>query len=375
LILGVLPKIQEYPERLRFMRDLVMTGFVKISRIWRVALVLLAMHVFMLNVALGADYAVGADLSFLKQAEDNGTVFKDNGQAMPGLDIFKNHGYNWIRLRLFHTPTKLPNDLKYTLSLAKEAKKKGYRFLLDFHYSDTWADPGKQYTPKAWENKSHDELVEAVFEYTRDTLIAFQKADVMPDMVQIGNEVTNGILWPDGKLPGNWDNFADLLKAGIRGVKAAASKKTSPAIMIHIDKGGNKGRTKYFFDKIKSYGIEYDIIGQSYYPWWHGSLLDLRENMFFMAKTYRKDIMIVEAAYNWRATEYKNKLSPFPETPDGQRRFLEEVNRVVLSTPDNRGKGLFWWEPVRSGISSRGMFDNEGNALPVIGVFDRWMRH
>lgn len=340
-------------------------------------MVFLAMHVFTRNVALGADYAVGADLSFLKQAEDNGTVFKDNGQAMPGLDIFKKHGYNWIRLRLFHTPTELPNDLKYTLSLAKESKKRGYRFLLDFHYSDTWADPGKQYKPKAWENKSHDELVKAVFEYTRDTLIAFRKADVMPDMVQVGNEVTNGMLWPDGKLPDNWDNFADFLKAGISGVKAA-SKKTSPEIMIHIDKSGNKARTKYFFNKIKSYGIEYDIIGQSYYPWWHGSLMDLRENMFFMAKTYRKDIMIVEAAYHWRATAYKNKLSPFPETPDGQRRFLEEVNRVVLSTPDNRGKGVFWWEPavnLRKHNRSRGMFDNEGNALPVIGVFDRWMRY
>ena len=295
-----------------------------------------------------------------------------------GLEIFKDHGYNWIRLRLFHTPTRLPNDLKYTLSLAKDAKKKGYRFLLDFHYSDTWADPAKQYTPKAWESKSHDELVETVFEYTRDTLIAFREADVMPDMVQIGNEVINGMLWPDGKLPDKWDNFAGLLKAGIRGVRTEAGDKPCPVIMIHIDQGGNKERTRYFFDKLKTYGIEFDVIGQSYYPWWHGSLLDLRENMFFMAKTYQKDIIVVEAAYNWRVAEYRNKLSPFPETPDGQRQFLEAVNRVVLSTPDNRGKGVFWWEPainLRSRNSSRGMFDNEGNALPVIGVFDQWMLH
>ena len=130
------------------------------------------------------DYAIGADLSFLKQAEERGTEFKDNGQVKPGLQIFKDHGYNWIRLRLFHTPTKLPNDLDYTIALAKEAKKLGFKFLLNYHYSDTWADPGKQYIPKAWEGKSHDELVKAVFEYTRDTIVAFRKADVMPDMVR-----------------------------------------------------------------------------------------------------------------------------------------------------------------------------------------------
>ena len=167
-----------------------------------------------------AEYAVGADLSFLKQAEDTGTMFKEDGQAKPGLQIFKDHGYNWIRLRLFHTPTALPNSLEYTIALAKEAKKLGFRFLLDYHYSDTWADPGKQFIPKAWEAKSHAELVQAVFEYTRDTIIAFRDAGVLPDMVQVGNEITNGMLWPDAKLPDNWDNFADLVRAGVHGVDA-----------------------------------------------------------------------------------------------------------------------------------------------------------
>ncbi|MBN1509345.1 MAG: glycosyl hydrolase 53 family protein, partial [Sedimentisphaerales bacterium] len=101
-----------------------------------------------------ADYAIGADLSFLKQAEEQGTVFKDDGQARPGLEIFKDHGYNWIRLRLFHTPTTLPNHLEYTIALAKDAKALGFKVLLNYHYSDTWADPGKQYIPKAWEGKS-----------------------------------------------------------------------------------------------------------------------------------------------------------------------------------------------------------------------------
>ncbi|MBN1805295.1 MAG: glycosyl hydrolase 53 family protein [Sedimentisphaerales bacterium] len=328
------------------------------------------------GIAEAIDYAVGADLSFLKSAADMGTVFKDNGEGRPGLEIFKDHGYNWIRLRLFHTPTRLPNNLEYTIALAKEARKLGYKFLLNFHYSDTWADPGKQYIPKAWADKSHDELVRAVFEYTRDTIAAFKQAGVLPDMVQPGNEISNGMLWPDGKLTDNWDNFAELMKAGIDGVDAGRGDGERPLIMVHIDKGGSKSRTKAFFDKWHSYGIGYDVIGQSYYPWWHGTLLELRENMIFMANEYKKDIILVEVAYNWRPGEYTKKKAPFPETPEGQRQFLEEVNRIVLNTPDNRGKGIFWWEPAVFGsLGRRGMFDDDGNALPVINVFDKFTRH
>src|SRR6266568_2942618 len=241
-----------------------------------------------------SDYAVGADLSFLKQAEDHGKVFRDNGAAKPGLEIFKDHGYNWIRLRLFHTPVELPNNLEYTMALAKAAKKLGFHFLLDYHYSDTWADPGKQFLPKAWEGMSHVQLVKAVFEYTKQTISAFREAGVLPDMVQIGNEVINGMLWPDGRLPRNWDNFAD----------------------------------------------------------------------------------VVEAAYNWMPAEYKKRPGPFPESPEGQKQFLEEVNRVVQETPDGLGKGLFWWEPAVTGpLGSRGFFDDTGNALPVITTFDKYTRH
>jgi arabinogalactan endo-1,4-beta-galactosidase len=142
--------------------------------------------------------------------------------------------------------------------------------------------------------------------------------------------------------------------------------------MIHIDKGGNKNATKGFFDKLNSYGLPYDVIGQSFYPWWHGSLADLRENMAFMANEYRKDIILVEVAYNWRPTEYKDKEAPFPETPEGQKEFLTKVNQIVLETPQGLGKGIFWWEPAVAGpLRSRGFFDNDGNALPVITVFDQ----
>jgi arabinogalactan endo-1,4-beta-galactosidase len=289
--------------------------------------------------AQAADYAIGADLSFLKQSEDRGTAFKDGGETKPGLAIFKDHGYNWIRLRLFHTPTQLPNSLPYTIALAKSAKDLGYKFLLDYHYSDTWADPGKQFIPKAWEGKNHAQLVEAVRDYTRETMAAFREAGVQPDMVQVGVG------------PG-------------------------PRIMIHIDKGGNKAATKWFFDKLNGYGIKFDVIGQSYYPWWHGSILDLRENLAFMANEYHKDIIVVEAAYNWAPREYTKKAPPFPESPEGQRDFWEEVNRAVMATPYGLGKGVFWWEPAVSGArGGRGFFDKDGNALPVMSVFDKFTRH
>jgi arabinogalactan endo-1,4-beta-galactosidase len=322
-----------------------------------------------------ADYAVGADLSFLKQAEDRGTQFRDNGKPAPGLQIFKDHGYSWIRLRLFHTPTELPNNLEYTIATAQAAKKLGFKFLLDYHYSDTWADPGKQFIPKAWAGMTHAQLVDAVFDYTKQTIAAFRDAGVLPDMVQIGNEITNGMMWPDGRLPQGWDNFAALIKAGIAGVEAGKGNLPKPLIMIHIDKGGDKVKTKAFFDKLDAYRVDYDVIGQSYYPWWHGSILDLHDNLVFMAHEYHKDIIVVEAAYNWMPGEYTKKPAPFPETPEGQSDFLNELNRMVLATPDGRGKGVFWWEPaVTGGLMRRGMFDSHYDALPVIKVFDRFSR-
>jgi len=344
------------------------------------------MVVWSLMVGLGsvstqaAEFAFGADLSFLKQAEDRGKVFKDGTNALPGLQIFKNHGYNWIRLRIFVEPVSnnLPNDLAYTLSMAKDAKKLGYKLLLDFHYANTWADPGKQPTPGTWISLSHRERVKKVFEYTRDTLAAFYAAGTPPEMVQVGNEVTQGLLWPDGKLPDHWKNFADYIRAGIKGVDSGCGTNSPPKIMIHIDQGGNIARTKYFFDNLNRYKIRYDVIGFSYYPWWHGTLMDLRENLAFAAGTYHKDVIVVETAYNWRpAHETADRVGPFPETPEGQREFLDEVTRVVLAVPDNRGKGIFWWEPAvgnRGSLVSRSFFDEAGNALPVINVFDKYTR-
>lgn len=326
--------------------------------------------------AQAQSYAIGADLSFLGSSEQHGMVFKDEGVTKPCLEILKDHGYNWVRLRIFVHSTQLPNDLPYTITLAKRAKQLGYRFLLDFHYSDTWADPGKQFIPAEWQGKTHAELVQAVFDYSRDTISAFRDAGVLPDMVQIGNEITNGMLWPDGKLPDNWDHFAELVQAGINGVDAGRGNGMRPHIMIHIDRGGDPARTGVFFDKLLSYGVPFDVIGQSYYPWWQGSLMQLHDNLRFMAKRYGKEIIVVETAYDWKPANYVGKPAPFPETPEGQRAFLDELNRVVMQTPDGLGGGIFWWEPaVSGGLSARSFFDSDGNALPVMNVFDSFTRH
>jgi arabinogalactan endo-1,4-beta-galactosidase len=349
-------------------------------RTWIITVLAITFLTTAKNALPASEFAVGADLSYLKQAEDRGTVFKDGTNALPGLQIFRNHGYNWIRLRIFVEPVGggLANDLTYTLTEAKAAKQLGYKFLLDFHYANSWADPGKQPTPTTWTNLTHKERTKKVFEYTRDTLAAFRDAGVLPEMVQVGNEVRRGILWPDGKLPEHWDNFAHYIRAAIKGVKAGSGTNPPPRIMIHTDQGGSVVATKYFFDHLKRYRIRYDVIGFSYYPWWHGSLLDLRDNLAFTANRYRKDIIVVETAYNWRpAQESADRPGPFPETSEGQREFLDQLTRIVLGTPDERCKGIFWWEPAvgtRAGRLSRSFFDENGYSLPVLTVFDKHTR-
>ena len=237
------------------------------------------------------------------------------------------------------------------------------------------ADPGKQPTPEQWKTMSHKDRVQAVFDYTRDTIAAFRDAGVPPEMVQIGNEITHGMLWPDGKLP-NWDNFADFLRAGVNGVEAGRGDGARPKILLQLAEDGKPASTKYFFDKINSYNIPYDIIGFSYYPWWHGSLADLQANLAFAANQYGKDVIVVETAYYWKENgETQNKLRPYPETPEGQRDFLDAVTQAVMNTPQGHGKGVFWWEPaVQGNLAARGFFDDDGNALPVMGVFDKYTR-
>lgn len=319
--------------------------------------------------------AIGADVSYLTQAEAQGAVFKDDGVVAPGLLILRKHGYGWVRLRIMNDPKTLPNDLAYTIAEAKRAKALGFGLLLDFHYSDDWADPSHQITPVAWQKLKHRQLVDAVYGYTKNTIAAFKAAGVLPDMVQVGNEITSGMLWPDGKLPDNWDNFTDLLKAGVKGVDDGAGDGRKPKIMLHIDQGGNAETTKWWFDHVIAAKVPFDVIGQSYYPWWQGSLSDLKANLAFMAATYRKPIVVVETAYSWKPDNYTKKKGPYPETPEGQRDFLTAVAKTVAETPGGLGRGVFWWEPaVNNDLVRRGLFDENGEALPAIHDFDACMK-
>ncbi len=325
--------------------------------------------------ARAQEYAIGTDLSFLAKCEQDGVVFKENGQPKDVLAILREHHYNWIRLRLFHDPAaapdKLPNDLPYTLALARRAKAMGFHILLDLHYSDSWADPAKQPTPAAWAKLNHKQLVKQVFAYTRDTIAAFSMQGLTPDVVQVGNEVTGGMLWPDGKLPGRWNQFADLLQAGIRGVKAGSRSGLRPRIMIHIERSGDYNAAVAFFDQLLARNLKFDVIGLSYYPYWHGDLPTMQNNLRNLALRYHRPIIVVETAYNWTPGRAAGKSRDFPETPQGQLDFLRAVDAAVRAVPDGLGQGVFWWEPAaEGGLRGRSFFDNNGNVLPVITAFD-----
>jgi arabinogalactan endo-1,4-beta-galactosidase len=320
------------------------------------------------------EYAFGADVSSLWTTERNGNLpFKDGGQAKPALQIFRDHGFNWVRLRVCHEPAQLPQTTAYAVSAAKDAKARGFKVLLDFHMAPGWADPRWEAMIPEWANLAPAQMRQAMFEYTRDTVAAFAKEDCLPEIIQVGNEVSNGFLMPAGQLPEHWDDFAGLVYAGINGIDAGRGNGKRPRIMIHVDHGGDVPKTKAFFDKFNSYDIPYDMIGFSFYPWSHGTLLDLKENLAFTAKTYQKDMMVVETGYCHSPSQYFGKTpGPYPETPEGQAQFMAAVNQAVMEAPEGRGKGIFYWEPTSTGrgeMSARSFFDAQGNVLPVMDVF------
>ena len=346
----------------------------------------------------------GIDISFTQQIEDLGGKYKLNGVEKDALDIFKENGVNYVRLRLWHTP-KDANLMRIyqtqtdtsgycgtakTIAYTKKVKAKGFKLLLDFHYSDWWADPGKQNKPDAWLGIPFLALKDSIYSYTRYTIEAFRNEGVVPDMVQIGNEITSGLLWPDGRVGGsydtNWVRFTDLVKEGIRGVKDAMAD-TTVKIMIHIDRGGNNTTSKWFFDNLIARGVQFDIIGQSYYPWWHGTLAQLKANLNDLAMRYNKDLVIAETAYPW-TTQYLNdgmsnigidasKLpSGYAISAQGQKSFLYMLRKIIRETTNSKGIGFFYWEPayisvppIGSACEHLATFDFNGNALSSISAF------
>ena len=336
------------------------------------------------------DFLIGGDISALTKIEEYGGVFRDQGQAKDAITIMRANGFNCFRLRLFVNPTgrgMVVNDLDYTIALAKRIKATGAKLLLDFHYSDTWADPGKQFKPKAWEKLSFPELQEKVFTYTRDSLQSMCAVGVPPDFVQPGNEISPGMLWPDGKLYSSdntdkqWEKFTLLLKAAIRGIKVGMSGTDCARIVIHTDKGANWNSAKHFFENIEKHNVPYDIIGLSFYPWWHGTMDQARETISNAAKTFQKDVFIVETGYPYRNMKLDSRHKPenmtYPQTPNGQKMFLKDLVDTVRSLPQKRGIGVLWWYPESIPLKDRrvyhggatALFDQDGNALPAITAF------
>jgi len=341
--------------------------------------------------AMPSEFLVGGDISALTRIEQAGGVFRDEGKPGDAIEIMSDYGCNCFRLRLFVNPAggnMVVNDLAYTIALAKRIKAAGARLLLNFHYSDTWADPGHQSKPKAWADLDFESLERTVYEYTCDCILEFKKAGVLPDMVQPGNEIAPGMLWPDGKLYGvgdpekQWDKFARLLKAGVRGAEDG-SGDDNVRIVLHIHSGGDSSKTKWFFDHIEKRNVPYDIIGLSYYPWWHGSMEDLKGNISKTAATFNKDIFVVETAYPHRDVRVSkgkdgaDKNMRWPMTPTGQEVFLRELIATVREASGDRGIGVLWWYPESIPVKglriwyggANAMFDGEGNALPSMNAF------
>lgn len=344
--------------------------------------------------ATSGEFLAGADFSHLKFFEDRGIVYKDGGVPTDALIILKNRGINCVRLRLFTSstaqaqadPYNCINNLGYTVPLAARVKRAGLKFLLDFHYSDSWADPGKQIKPSAWTNLDFPQLVQQMHDYSSNCIVAFKAAGAMPDYVQVGNEITPGMLWPDGRVGGSYDNatqwyhLRQLMNAAIQGINEAAGD-TPPKIIVHIDRGGDWTGTKWFFDHLgQSPGpVGFDIIGESYYPWWHGDLNALSNCLNNAAQRYNKPVIVAETAFPWTNTvpsSYDPDLG-IPLTPAGAVEYTTALASIVKSVPDGKGSGIFWWgtEYVRlpgynlANFDKTSFFDFNGNALPVASAF------
>ena len=366
-------------------------------------------------------YIKGMDLSTLLELERLGAAYYDEGEKTDILEIMKRYDVDTIRIRLWNDPYSENgepygaggNDLQTTLEIARRVTNAGLGVLLNFHYSDFWADPGKQIKPKAWQDYDVEELENAVYKYTVEVMKIFREEKVNLTMVQVGNELTNGLLWPEGKTP-NYENIARFVNSGIRGVRAVDEEVP---IMIHLDNGGNNELYRTWFDEFVKRGEEFQIIGMSYYPFWHGTLDMLEYNMNDIAKRYGKDIVIVEVSMGYTMEDYQQyeKLEAgqrkgyatkpelvgqldYPMTRQGQADFMKDLLERIHNVEGGKGKGFFWWEPAWLPVPGSGwateasllymndpgpcgnewanqaLFDYDGNVLPALEVIRDWKK-
>ena len=333
----------------------------------------------------------GADVSTLKKSEDLGGVYRDSGGTQrSALDILRAGGMNYARLKVWVNPADGYNNKARVLTMATRIKAQGMKLLIDFHYSDTWADPGNQIKPAAWANLSLTQLRDAVYNHTFDVLNSLKAQGTTADMVQIGNEINPGMLLPTGST-NNWTNLGTLLKAG---VQASRDVNAATRIMLHLAEGGNNSLFRWWFDNAIAQGVQFDVIGASYYPYWHGPLSGLQSNLNDMATRYNKDVVVAETAYGFTLAAddsepniFNSSLQQaggFPASPQGQIDELKAVANVLRNVPNGHGIGFFYWEPAwtaqagagwdptnpnsGNGWENQAMFDYNSRALPVLAT-------
>jgi arabinogalactan endo-1,4-beta-galactosidase len=339
----------------------------------------------------------GADLSFLPQEEAAGARFSDGAGTVPLERILAARGATHVRLRVWVNPVDGTNDLKSMLALGQRAHDAGMALYVSLHYSDTWADSSHQTPPAAWSGQSLADLAGTVEQYTRDVVTAFAAQGTPIELIQIGNEVENGLLWPQGWASPYydrfWPNLFQLMAAGLAGARTPRSG-SAPRTAIHLSTGGDNARCRQFFDQARAAGIATDLIALSYYPFWNGSLQNLSRNLDDLSTRYGTDVLIAETSYPWtlaNADALENVVTgagqlpdgdTCPPTPAGQQAFYDRLTAVMRAVPDGRGAGFVVWAPdwlagvgatpeLGNAHDNLTLFDHTGAGLPALAAFGR----
>jgi arabinogalactan endo-1,4-beta-galactosidase len=305
-------------------------------------------------------FARGADISWITQMEGSGIKFYNSAGAQQ--DIFvvlKGVGMNSIRLRVWVNPSDGWCNMTDVVAKAVRAKAAGMKLLIDFHYSDIWADPGHQAQPVAWAGESLSGLVQSVASHTTSVLTTLKTNGIIPEWVQVGNETNNGMLWPNGNASDSMNNFAQLVNAGYNAVKAVDS---SIKVIVHISNGYDNNLFRWMFDGLKTNGAHWDIIGMSLYPTaanWSSLNTQCLTNMNDMVSRYGKQVMIAEIGMSWTDSAACNS-------------FITDLISKVKSVSGGSGLGVFYWEPESYNAwqsYSLGAFDNSGKPTAALNAF------
>jgi arabinogalactan endo-1,4-beta-galactosidase len=307
----------------------------------------------------------GVDVSWLPQLELAGAKYFDaNGRALDAFDLLKNTGIKIARIRLFVGADTMNGRLDQVQILAARAQQAGLQVCLDMHLSDTWADPGHQSTPNGWSTSNVDNLANAVSSYVYGILSDLKQRQIAIDFVQLGNEISNGMLWPLGSITSDtsaaWNNLAKLYNAAAVSLRKVYPNATN---VLHLDCGGDAAKTSWWLARAAAHGItDFDSVGLSFYPQWSGDLAALQRTLRVVAVDFAKPVFVAETAYAWVNQSYgndvidakKNALAGFEATETGQAAYVTAIKNLLLALPANRGMGVWWWEGLATSIHQPG---------------------